>query len=593
MKTLYAAVVVLVCCASAALAKPRPADMAFVNGRIHTVDASDTVVQAVALRDGRIVYVGDDVGAKALIGRKTRTFDLRGRMVLPGLIDGHMHPQSGGLRELSCNLRYEPLTVPQFQAKIQDCLDAEPGAGPDDWLTVINWYEQAMQPEGTVLSHTDLDGLKTTRPIMVRSSFGHSNLTNRRGLDIAGITRDTPDPKDGLIRRDANGAPTGRFEDAAQALISQHVPPPDAATHLKATRIALKMMCAQGITSFLDAYTDIETLTAYGEVMQAGELTARGHFGVLIDSGMDYDAGKAVAEVVRQKQTYERVAKGTEPGLRLHTAKLFLDGVVAAPSLTGVMLAPYFENAGTAAVPHWRPGKSRGPQPYFSDAQLQDTLIRLADAGLDAHMHADGDGAVRQALDAVAALRAARPQSPVRPAIAHAELVDPADYSRFGELNALPVLSFQWGKPGPDTVDSVRDYLGPARHALFEPSGLLEIYGARLVFGSDWPVDTLNEWLALQIAVTRRAVGAEAQKYPGRLGVDPGLSLTQAIRAMTINAAYSLHQEREVGSIEVGKMADLIVIDRDLFAIPPEEISGTKVLLTLVGGQVVYKAGDL
>lgn len=590
MKSLCVSILALALCVSPALARPRPADTVFVNGRIHTVDARDTVAQSLAVRDGRIVYVGDDAGAKPFVGRRTRKIDLKGRMAMPGLVDGHMHPQSGGLRELNCNLRYEALTVAQFQAKIQQCLDAEPEADAAKWLVVINWYEQAMQPPGTVLGHADLDALRTARPIMVRSSFGHSNLTNRRGLEIAGITRDTPNPKDGIIQRDASGEATGRFEDAAQDLISRHVPAPDAATNLKATQIALKMMREQGITTFLDAYTDIETLTAYRDVMKAGGLTARGHFGVLIDAGTDYDAAKAVAEVLRQKQAYERLGKGAEPGLRLHTAKLFLDGVVAAPSLTGVMVAPYFENFGTKEAPHWRPGKNCGPQPYFSDAQLQDTLIRLSDAGIDPHMHADGDGAVRQALDAVAVLRATRPQSPVRPAIAHAELVDPADYGRFAELNALPVLSFQWGKPGPDTVDTVRDYLGPARHALFEPSGLLEIYGARIVFGSDWPVDTLNEWLALQIAVTRRAVGADAQKYPGRLGVDPGLSRTRAIRAMTIDAAFSLHQETETGSLETGKLADLIVIDRDLFAIPPEEIGGTKVLMTLVGGQVVYDA---
>lgn len=588
MKVFCTAFIALALCAAPVAAREKPADTVFVHGRIHTVDVGDTVAEAIAVRDGRIVYVGGNAGAKAFTGRRTRVIDLKGHTVLPGLIDGHMHPQSGGLRELNCNLRYEPLTVAQFQAKIQACLDAEPQANPAKWLVVINWYEQAVQPVGRVLSHADLDSLKTARPIMVRSSFGHSNLTNARGLEIAGVTRDTPDPKDGVIQRDANGEPTGRFEDAAQELISRHVPPPDAATNLRATQIALKMMREQGITSFLDVYTDIETLSAYRDVMAAGELTARGHFGVLIDAGTDYDAGRAVAEVLRQKTEYERPGRGSAPGLSIHTAKLFLDGVIAAPSLTGMMVAPYFENIGTKDAPRWRPGKNRGPQPYFTDAQLSDTLIRLSDAGIDPHMHADGDGAVRQALDGIASLRQARPQSAARPAIAHAELVDPADYARFAELNALPVLSFQWGKPGADTVDTVRDYLGPARHALLEPSGLLEIYGARIVFGSDWPVDALNEWLALQIAVTRRAVGADAEKYPGRLGVDPGLPLISAIRAMTINAAYSLRQETEVGSLEVGKLADLIVIDRDLFAIAPEEIGGTKVLLTVVGGRTVH-----
>lgn len=204
-------------------------------------------------------------------------------------------------------------------------------------------------------------------------------------------------------------------------------------------------------------------------------------------------------------------------------------------------------------------------------------------------MHADGDGAVRLALDAVADLRRTHPGKDIRPAIAHAEIVDPADYPRFAELNAVPVLSFQWGKPAADTIEGARDYLGPYRHAIMEPSGLLAIYGARLTFGSDWPVDPLNEWFALKVAVTRTTTREDQAKYPGRLGIDPGLSLDTALRAMTSGSAYALHVESDVGSIEVGKYADLIVLDRDLTVTAPEDLGDTKVVLTMVGGRVVYR----
>ncbi|UDF05445.1 amidohydrolase [Asticcacaulis sp. AND118] len=574
--------------ASGASAAPA-AQTVFINGKILTVDTHDAVAEAVAVKEGRIVFVGKSSDAKAHIGRRTEVVDLKGRTLMPGLVDGHMHPQSGGLRTLGCNLNYERLTREAFLTKIQTCLDAETDAPAERWLVVINWFQQDMIPTGYAPTRADLDTLKTPRPVMVRSSFGHSALVNSKALSVAKIARNTSDPKDGKIVRGADGEATGLLEDAAQSMVQALIPPPDEATNLKAAQIALRLMAEQGITTFLDAYTDIETLTAYQTLYRRGELTARGHFAVLIDAGEHYNAKAAVAEVVRQRGLYDTGDQGVKPALRVHTAKLFLDGVITAPAFTGVMVAPYFENKGTEADPHWRPGNHRGPQPYFTTAQLNETLSLLAEAGIDPHIHADGDGAVRLALDGVEALRRAYPGKDIRPAIAHAEIVDPADYARFAALNALPVLSFQWGKPAADTIEGARDYLGPYRHAIIEPSGLLGLYGARLTFGSDWPVDALDEWFALKVAVTRTAAKADQVKYPGRLGVDPGLTLNSALRAMTMGSAYALHVDDSVGSIEVGKLADLIVLDRDLTATDPEALGDTKVVLTMLGGKVVYR----
>ena len=577
--------------ATPVLAKEKPADTV-LHGYVYTVDAKDSVAQAVAVRGGVIVYVGDDAGAKAFTGRKTKTVDLKGRMLMPGLIDGHMHPQSGGLRMLDCNLNYERLTVPDMQARIQACVDADTTAGPDDWLKVINWFEPGMKPDGIILTHAALDGVKTTRPILVHSTYGHSDLVNGRALELAKITKDTPDPKDGVIVRDKDRNPTGLLEDAAQDLADVLVPSPSPQKNLMATQKALDAMRRQGITTFLDAYTDIDTLTAYTTVSKQGALTARGHFAVLIDSVPDYNADTAIAEVLREKAQFEQKPDGARPTLRIHTAKLFLDGVINPPDLTGLMVQPYFDNRGNDAAPDWRPGTRTGPKPYFSLEQLSETLTKLAAAGIDPHMHADGDGAVREALDAIAAMRQAYPDADVRPAVAHDEIVDPDDYDRYAALNALPVLSFQWEKPAVD-VEPLKDHFGPGRYALIEPAGLLDLHGARIVYGSDWPVDPLNEWEALRTAVTRTATGEDAAKYPGRLGVDPGLPLKTALRAITLNAAYSLHQDTTTGSIETGKWADLIVLDRNLFDIDPQDIAGTRVLLTMVGGKVVYRDGSL
>jgi len=205
-------------------------------------------------------------------------------------------------------------------------------------------------------------------------------------------------------------------------------------------------------------------------------------------------------------------------------------------------------------------------------------------------MHADGDGAVREALNAVEAMRELYPYDNVRPAIAHDEIVDPADYPRYADLNAVPVLSFQWEKPDADVNAQSMGYLGPVRFALCEPAGLLKLYGARIAFGSDWPVDRLDEWLAMQVAVTRSAIGEEAVRHPGRLGIDPGLTVAEAVQAMTLNAAYSLRQDAVTGSLATGKFADLIVLDRNLLQVAPEKIAKTQVLLTMVGGRVVYQS---
>jgi cyanophycinase len=567
-----------------------PAETVFTHGFVYTVDESMPVARSLAVRGGHIVYVGDDEGAQAFAGPKTRRVDLAGRMLMPGLIDGHMHPQSGGLSLGECNLEYRRLTVAQFQAVIQHCIDENTKAGADEWLMVINWFEQNMLPAGIVLTHAALDDLKTKRPIIVSSSYGHSSLTNRRGLELAHIERATPNPKDGIIVRDAAGEPTGLLEDSAQHLVYKLIPDPTPAENLQGTRRALLAMRAEGVTSFLDASTDVDTLTSFTKVQAAGDLTARAHFAVLIESGSNFDPAAAVADVVAKQKHFDQGALTVSPTVSVDTAKLFLDGVFSAPAYTGVMLQPYFENTGTAEHPIWRPGDNLGPPPYFTQQQLDDTLIRLAAAGINPHMHADGDGAVREGLNAIEAMRKHHPTDDVRPAIAHDEIVDPADYPRYAELGALPVLSFQWEKPAPDVNSQATGYLGPVRAALSEPAGLLRLYDARVVFGSDWPVDPLDEWLAMQVAVTRSAIGEEAVRFPGRLGIDPGLTIAEAIRAMTINGAYSLRQDALTGSLTTGKFADLIIIDRNLLQIAPEKIAKTQVLLTMVGGRVVFQS---
>ncbi|CAN7600016.1 amidohydrolase [Pseudoduganella sp. LjRoot289] len=571
----------------AAAAHAAPADTVYRNGYVYTVDAQDSVQQALAVRAGRIVYVGDNAGAQAHTGGKTRVIDLQGRMLMPGLIDGHMHPQSGGARLLSCSLDYESLTVPQFQARIQACLDKDKNPDPKRWLLVVNWFQQGMLPDGVDTASATLDSLKTSRPVIVRSSFGHSVLLNTRGMQLAGVKRDTPDPEGGKIARDAAGNATGILEDAAQDMAMNLLPPLTPKQNLAASSAALAAMRKQGITTFLDAYTDPETLTAFSQLHKQGKLTARAHFAVLIDP-KDALSGKGIREARKLARRFDQGATRVEPSMQVRHAKLFMDGVISAPAFTGAMLAPYYTNQGTQQEPRWAPGANKGPDSYFAPALLKATLSALAKARIDPHIHTDGDGAVRDALDALQALRDTPEGKDVRPALAHDEIVDPADFPRFKQLDATAVLSFQWAKPAPDTVGALKEYMGKERYAIVEPQSLLLDAGARIAYGSDWPVDPLDMWFALKVGVTRTAAPDAGAEYAGRLGAAPGMRRAAVLRAATLNAAYTLRQEKETGSLEVGKLADLIVLDRNFLEVPAEDIANTKVLQTMVGGKIVF-----
>jgi len=565
-----------------------PADTVYRNGYIYTVDARDSVQQALAVKGGRIAYVGSDDGVGAYISKRTKVVDLKGRMMMPGLVDGHMHPLAGGAQLLRCNLNYLPLTVPEFQARIQACLDKDGAQAADKPLVVVNWFQQDMRPAGTEATHATLDALKTRRAILVLSSFGHSTLANSRALQLAGIDRTTKDPVAGRINRDAAGDATGVLEDSAQELVAKLTPEPTARENAAAAKAALGALREQGVTSFLDAAADDAALRAFGTLQKQGGLTARAHFALLLPPAQASDPDKAVAALAAKARRYDQGPVRVAPTVAVRHAKLFMDGVIAAPALTGTMLKPYNVNQGSNTDPHWVAGTSKGPDVYFPQESLRAILSGLAKHGITPHIHVDGDGAVHETLDAIAYLRTTEYGRDVRPALAHNELVAPDDMPRFAELNATPVLSFQWEKPAPDTLSGLQGYLEPARYDIIEPAGYLEQAHARIAYGSDWPVDPLNEWFALKVGVTRTNSPEAGPQFAGKLGTDPGLSRATVLRAITFNAAYTLGQEKELGSLEAGKLADMIVLDKNFMTVESEDIAQIKVVQTVVGGRLVY-----
>ena len=564
------------------------ADRAYRNGVIFTAEPGHALAESIAVRDGAIIYVGNHHGLLAHIGPSTKVVDLKGRFLMPGIIDGHMHPMNYGRASLQhCDLKQESLDIPEFQERIQKCLDASRDQEPDGWLEVSNAFLEIMRPVGVWPTRAALDALKTRRPIFVPSPQGHDALVNSRALALAHVTAATPDPVAGTIGRDSKGEPTGLLhEESGIEVVRSVIPALTPEQEAAAARAALDAMRNQGITSFLEAISTAQSLAAFDAVRRSGGLTARGHFAPLITPADARTPEIAVSQVLKFKDQYDGGAIAARPGMTVRNAKLFLDGDIYAPSFTGAMIEPYWENTGTASAPVWKPSSRRGPE-NFPPNILADTLVLLGRHGIDPHMHADGDQAVRWGLNAVERLRSALPTADIRPAIAHDEIVAPSDFPRFAALNATPVLSFQWERPMLVTV-GLKNYFGPARMKIIEPAGVLEAAGARIAFGSDWPVDELNEWFAFEVGVTRTSTLDAPPEYRGKLGDDPGLSRDVVLRAATINAAYELHEDDVVGSLTVGKWADLIVLDRNPLTIPAEDIANVRVVETMVGGRVVY-----
>lgn len=575
-----------------------PADIVLRGGKVVSMDARRSVHQAVAVRDGRIVFVGSDAQVQGHVGRDTQVIDLAGRMLMPGFIDAHLHALAGGRALLVCDLAYAPLTRAQLKARLQGCLDASRDQEPDGWLEAVNWDRQSTAALDGDPSRSVLDELTTGRPVAVTSSDFHTVLANSRALALAGITAATPDPAGGSFLRDASGQPTGICEDAAGFALKAAIPPDTEDDLLQQGRAALAALREQGITSFMDAAAGDAHRRVFQALREAGELTARVQLALNIDPATaQADPAAAIAELRALAASAGQAPIEPAPGLRARVVKVFLDGVVNAPADTGAMLSPYFENTGTADAPNWVPGHEQGSL-YFEPATLQALMLQAVDAGFDMHLHATGDRGVRTVLDAVQATRAARPGADFRPAIAHNETVAVADYPRFAALDTSATMSFQWAQRAPYSIGETEAHLGPERFARMEPFGSLRQAGARVVHGSDWPIDPFDTFLALKVGVTRsgdptnpHSAASLAPVFEGRINADPALSRDDVLAAITVNAAHQLRLEQDVGTLERGKLADLIVLERDFLTVPEAELGRNRVLLTMVGGRVVAATG--
>jgi hypothetical protein len=538
-----------------------PAELLLTGGAVYTLNDAQPWAEAVAVREGRIAGVGKNAEMKKFRGKETKVLELAGRMVLPGFHDSHIHLVTGGMELAQCDLNGLK-TRDEILAKIRRYAADHPER---PWIVGGGWDLPVFSAANP--AKEDLDQVVSDRPAYLSAADGHSAWVNSRALELAGISSQTPDPKNGRIeRKPGTKEPSGTLREAAMRLVSRHIPEPSPEDYLNGLRAGLALANRFGITSIIEASADEKIMGAYAGLERRGELTLR------VMASLETDPRKGPGQVAGLSEMRKAYQLGL---LRAEAAKIFVDGVIE--SHTAALLEPYID----------RPD-DRG-EPILEQADLNALAVALDRAGFQIHIHAIGDRAVRMSLDAFEAARTVNGPRDSRHHIAHLELIDPPDIPRFQSLGVGANFQALWAYPDLYITDLTEPILGPERSQRLYPIGSVVRSGALVVGGSDWSVSSMNPLEAIQVAVTRRAPDdAAGEPWLPREVID----LPTALRAYTLSGAFLSRQETLAGSIEVGKAADLVVLDRNLFGIPAREIHSAKVLLTVLEGKIVFSAAE-
>lgn len=542
------------------------ADSVLLNGRIYTLDDSQPWASAVAIRDGRFVAVGDRSSVSSLVGPQTRVIDLGGRMAMPGIHDLHIHPLNGALTALyACNFPPDS-SIEHILSRVKSCADQQPTGG---WIRG-GYFDTAFLERLPSNSREKLDAVTPNHKVILRSAGGHAAWVNSAALQASGIDRNTKDPGVGFISRDpTTDEPTGLLFETAVSLVESRIPEYTPEQVVTALAALVRDLNRQGVTSIKDASVPANNLRVYLAAQQQGLLTLRVATALALRT--------EIGSIEDQVRAIDSRGQFRTSLINPDFVKIFVDG--SAGARKAAFLEPYVNDP-------QRRSNYRG-EFLVPREKLKEYLIRLDKAGVSVKMHCGGDAARRAALDAIQAARLANGDSGIPHEIAHPALLHPDDIPRFAALNAVADLTPVAWFPN-SIIEQLTLSLGESRgRRLWQIRSLVEA-GATAVYGSDWPTPgpNTNPWRAMEAMLTRR----NPDTAPGEAyTADQAVDLPAAIRIFTRNGAYAMRHDDRVGSISVGKMADIIVLEQSLFDVDPESIDSTRVLLTIFNGKEVHR----
>jgi predicted amidohydrolase YtcJ len=547
------------------------ADYVLRNGAVYTVDANRSWAQSVAIKDDKILAVGLDSQMGGLIDANTRVVDLNGAMVLPGFQDSHIHPVTAKLKTAMCNLT-GLANVAAYLEKIRSCVKANPDAS---WIHGAGWSFRVFQQEMTPTKFL-LDDISTTKPITMASYDGHTLWANSKALQVAGVDERTADVVSGeVVRLPDSREPSGIFlEDLAVSLVMSAKPPYGDDQVYQALMDAQGYLNALGITSVQDALVTVGSDGMYSVLPSYLRAATEGELNLRVSASLYWDPQLGMEQINSIKAARDQ-ADGLEL-LTANTVKVWLDGVMHTH--TSSLLEDYADKPGergTLLVPEQR---------------LNELTVAMDKAGFQMHFHGDGDAAVRLSLNAVEQAIAANGRNDQRHHIAHLELVHPDDIPRFRQLGVVANVQPMWSTSRAYVSDLIDNKIGKERSRWLEINKSFLDHGVVVAYGSDWFVTSPNPMDLIEAAVTRirPALPLEQKRAATPLLPDENVSVADAIASYTINGAYVNHQEHTTGSLEVGKFADIVVLDNNLFEIEPVQISQTQVLLTFMNGKLVH-----
>jgi predicted amidohydrolase YtcJ len=538
-----------------------PADIIVIHGRVYTEDSKQPWAQAVAIYHGKIVAVGTDPVIQRLRGMGTKVINAGGKLVLPGFVDCHVHFIDGslGLGRVHLEGAKDPAGI---QKRLREYAAEHPG---DDWILGRGWNYAMFGPE-TLPDKKYLDEIFPDRPVFLEGYDGHTYWANSKALALAGITRDTKDPPNGAIVRDpSTGEATGALKESAQDLVAKMIPKTSRPEQLLALRAGMKWANQHGITRVHSAGGDFEVLDLFEEMRRRGDLSVRLYIAYLLNPPQLRPQDLDAIEHAHKKFHDDWIDVGA--------VKFMLDGVVE--SHTAAMLEPYSDDPSLKGKLFWEP------------SNYDSAVVELDKRGFQVFTHAIGDFGVRAALDAYEILETKKHKHEPRDRIEHIETVAASDIPRFAKLGVIASMQPLHSYPDADTLNVWARNAGPDRTSRAWAWKSIADAGGRLAFGSDWPIVTLSPWQGIQTAVTRQT--SEGQPVAGFVP-EQRLTVEQAVEAYTLGAAFASRHEKSEGSLEIGKLADLIVVSQNIFDVNPRNIGATKVVTTIVGGQLVYQA---